>query len=828
MSPRRSAGKVLSARPVRARLPLSLAGRMVVATGTLALLLAAVFALLLAALLDLRQATSREARAKEVIVAALALEKLVLDLETGARGFAISGDPRLLSPWRQARRSIPVRIAALQRLLHGRRRELSRLRALAASIRSYEQDYSLPLVRIARRSPAPPAPPWQAARASAALDAIRADFARFLAEERARAATSAASAKAESARALWLGVAGLGAAGLLLVAFALYLTRAIAGPVREVARAASRVAAGDLGVRLGETGLGEVGELTAAFNAMTLSLQRSQRELETRAAQQRAVAELSKLALAETDPAALLEAAVRSVAETLAVERVALWERSPGEEVLLLRAGVGWGEHELRLGLPLSLREGGSVAGGPGAAEVPVVPELTAAGIQSGLTVAVPEAGLPLTALGAYTSDERAFDRDEELFLHAVASLLAATVSRRRLEEGLRQAQKLEALGRLAGGIAHDFNNILLAIKAEAWLLRSALSAESRELELVAEIDAAVERAGALVRQLLAFSSRQPWQEESINPSTVVAAVAEMLDPLIGEDVELSVEADPDPGFVHMDRAQLEQVVMNLVVNAREAMPQGGPVRISVRRVERPAGEGEASGSIVIEVADSGVGISREDQLRIFDPFFSTKGSSGLGLAIVHGIVARAGGRIEVASAPGAGSTFAVYLPRSAEAAAMPAPPRQARPGPGSETVLLVEDDDMVRVPLASILAEHGYRVLSAANASEALRLSKEGERPIDLLITDVVMPDLSGPELARVLQHIQPGLKVMYVSGYPERAAAFAGLEEAFAAREAVFVHKPFAPETLLGEIRMLLQGAEQAAASGRDAAHGLSPLAR
>ncbi|MER3408843.1 MAG: hypothetical protein C4306_01780 [Thermoleophilia bacterium] len=827
MSPSMPAGSALSARPGRAGAGVSLGTRIIVATGVLALLSAAAFAVLLLALLDMRAAASREARAKDVTVATLALEKLVLDLETGVRGFVLTGDPRLLQPWEKARKAIPARLESLAQLLRGHPQELRRLRSLREAIRAYEEDYSTPLVRIAERSPAAARTPLASSEGERRMAAVRGAFARFLREENARAATLAATAQRESARALWLAVAALAAAAFLLLAFAFYLTRSIARPVREAAEGASRVAAGDLSARLRETGPGEVGELTIAFNAMTASLVESRRALETHVAQQRAVAELSRLALAETDHDSLLQAAAQAIADTLGVEYAGIWELAPDEQALLLVSGVGWSRQPLRVSLTLLESEAGEGESGPAPRSL-----LAEYGAPSGLAVPVPEPGRPLAALGAFASQPRVFSHDEELFLQAVASLLAASLSRRRLEESLRQAQKMEAIGRLAGGIAHDFNNILLAIKAEAWLLSAQLAPEAKERELVQAIDDAAERASTLVRHLLAFSREQSWQRELLDPSAVVASLAEMLEPLIGEDVELELELDRDPGLVHMDRAQLEQVVMNLVVNARDAMPGGGRVTVAVRPVRAFAegGQAEPAGFVVIEVTDTGVGIAPEDQARIFEPFFTSKSDgSGLGLAIVHGIVTRMGGRIEVRSAPGSGATFSVYLPRSPEPApAVMSPRRRGLPGRGRETILVVEDEEMVREPVAAILEQHGYRVLAASGAAEALRLTDQGEQPIDLLVTDVVMPDLSGPELARVFQRIQPGLKVIYVSGYPERAAAFAGLSEALARERAPLLRKPFAPEALLAEIRELLDRESPGQASPQASRAGRSRLAR
>ncbi len=820
MSSSTPAGNVPPAQPGRAGVRGSLGARMAAATCVLALLLAGAFAVLFLGLIAMRHAADRGARSKDVTVAALGLQKLVLDLETGMRGFVITGDPRLLAPWQKARLALPGRLAALETLLRGHPKELRRFRSLKEAIRAYEADYSAPLVRIAERSPAAARTPLATSEGERRMAAIRRQLARFLGEESARASALAASARRESARALWLAVAALAASAGLLLAFAVYLVRAIARPVREAAEGAKRVAAGDLGARLRETGPGEVGELTAAFNAMTASLVDSKRALESNLARQRAVADVSRLALAEADLDTLLAAAARAIADTLQVEYAAIFELAPDGETLVLVSGVGWPEE--RLELPSLDRE----------VSLPAPASLAEYGAAEGIAVPVAEPGRPLVALGAYAAQPRFFSRDEELFLHAVASLLAAAVSRRRLEESLRQAQKMEAVGRLAGGIAHDFNNILLAIKAEAWLLTARLGAEAEERGLVQAIDEAAERAGALVRQLLAFSRGQSWRRELLDPSAVVASLAEMLEPLIGETIELQLALDRKAGLVHMDRAQLEQVVMNLVVNARDAMPRGGRLTIVVRPVQAltEKGRAEERGFIVIEVTDTGVGIPPADQARIFEPFFTSKSEgSGLGLAVVHSIVTRMGGRIEVRSAPGAGSTFSVYLPRSADAPQPMVPaPEPGAPSRGAETILLVEDDEMVREPLATILEQHGYRVLAASSAAEALRLTDQGEQPIDLLVTDVVMPDLSGPELARVLQRIQPELKVVYVSGYPERAAAFAGLEGSLTWERAVLVHKPFPPEVLLAEIRALLDQEVASPASSSPSRAGRSGLAR
>jgi two-component system, cell cycle sensor histidine kinase and response regulator CckA len=361
-------------------------------------------------------------------------------------------------------------------------------------------------------------------------------------------------------------------------------------------------------------------------------------------------------------------------------------------------------------------------------------------------------------------------------------SVTRDVTERKRLEEQLRQSQKMEAVGRLAGGVAHDFNNLLTGIIGYADLLRAGLPPESGLQADAEEVRKAAERAASLTRQLLAFSRRQVLQPQILSLNEAVGEMERMLRRLIGEDVELVTERAPDLGAVEADPGQIEQVIANLVVNARDAMPAGGRLVVRTANVEvngHPPTEPQMrSGSyVLLSVSDSGTGMDGETQARMFEPFFTTKEvgkGTGLGLATVYGIVKQSGGYIWVTSAPGAGSTFDIYLPR-AERPAADAPPRPAGPRArtGSERVLVVEDERLVRELIARNLAERGYEVVTAANGAEALELAGAREEGIDLLLTDVVMPELGGPELAARLTAHRPHLKVVYMTGYAERAVA-------------------------------------------------------
>jgi nitrogen-specific signal transduction histidine kinase len=391
--------------------------------------------------------------------------------------------------------------------------------------------------------------------------------------------------------------------------------------------------------------------------------------------------------------------------------------------------------------------------------------------------------------------------------------ILEDITEHRLLENQLRQAQKMEAIGRLAGGVAHDFNNLLTAIFGYVDLLREDLPEGSSARQDTEEIRKAAERAAALTRQLLAFSRQQVLEAVIVNVNDLVEEFDKMLRRLIGEDVELRAALAPDLANVRADPGQLQQVLMNLVVNARDAMPTGGKLLIETANADLTEEYAELHQPVIpgayvmLAVSDTGVGMDADTRARIFEPFFTTKEKgrgTGLGLSTVYGIVKQSGGYIWVYSEPGHGTTFKVYLPRVDAPAHPVAQPREARTLAGTETILLAEDDEMLRPLAKGLLRKLGYIVLEAPSAEEALGAAAGHDGPIHLLVADVVMPGASGRELARRLAASRPETKVLYVSGYTDDAIVRHGLLDPGLA----FLQKPFTPDTLARKVREVLDG--------------------
>jgi signal transduction histidine kinase/ActR/RegA family two-component response regulator len=395
------------------------------------------------------------------------------------------------------------------------------------------------------------------------------------------------------------------------------------------------------------------------------------------------------------------------------------------------------------------------------------------------------------------------------------AALQAHQADRERLEGQLRHSQKLEAVGQLAGGVAHDFNNLLTAIITCARLIEQDLPEGHPSRADAVEILEAGGRAGSLTRQLLAFSRRQQLAPEVLEVAATVRELTRMLRRLLGERVELVVICRA-PGTVLADPGQLEQVIVNLAVNARDAMPRGGRLTIEVAEVAPEALEVGDQGLppgplVVISVRDSGSGMTEEVQRRIFEPFFTTKEEgrgTGLGLSTVYGIVAQSGGAIRVRSAPGQGAEFRVYLPRHA-GLPEPAAARPAAAGGGREVVLVVEDDEVLRQLARRVLTAASYVVLDAPGAEQALALLGRHGGTIDLLLTDVVMPGEGGPRLAQRLGQAHPGLRVLFMSGYAPELGDYA------VPAGATFLAKPFPPEELLAAVRRVLDAPPPPAAA-------------
>ncbi|HOL72340.1 MAG TPA: PAS domain S-box protein [Bryobacteraceae bacterium] len=394
--------------------------------------------------------------------------------------------------------------------------------------------------------------------------------------------------------------------------------------------------------------------------------------------------------------------------------------------------------------------------------------------------------------------------------LFAIAFVTDIT-TRKQMEEQLLHSQKMEALGRLAGGVAHDFNNMLTIITGYNQMVLDQLPPADPLRGYIEEVLTAANRAVALTNQLLAFSRRQVLQPRVLNVNALLSGTEKMLRRLIGEDIDLVFRLDPKAGNVRADPGQIEQVIFNLVVNSRDAIQAGGRISIETAPAHLDTGYsrthlGVRPGEyVLIAVSDTGHGMDAETKRHIFEPFFTTKEpgkGTGLGLATVYGIVKQSGGEIWVYSEPGQGTTFKVYFPRVDEAVSPPEAFTTVDERRGTETVLVVEDEEGVRELIAEMLRQRGYTVLTAENGVEALRVSAEHTGPIHLLVTDVVMPQMSGKQLADTLVSLRPDIKVLYLSGYTEYSMVHHGvLEPGFQ-----FLGKPFSRETLVRKIREVL----------------------
>jgi PAS domain S-box-containing protein len=551
-------------------------------------------------------------------------------------------------------------------------------------------------------------------------------------------------------------------------------TRRITQPLAELTEAAASLANGEYDGPIAVRRLDEIGLFAQTFNAMSGQIADAQTQLREQLGELRRTSDR-------------LRAVVASVPMTLwsvnAEGVVALWEGS-----LLQRIGI---DPAAAIGRPAADMDGR-------------LPEL-AASTRRALT------GEPVrwtSAVDGLTLDTQYVPlRDDHGQVTGAIGVAMDVTDRLRLEVQLRQAQKMEAIGQLAGGIAHDFNNLLTAILGYGELLKQEDLPPSAETN-VDEILLAGERAAVLTRQLLAFSRQQILQPEILSLTDVIHGIVPMLRRLIGEHVELSLGLDPAAGRVRADAGQMAQVVMNLVINSRDAMPEGGRVTIETGDVQleedyvKDHPEVRPGPYVMLAVSDTGHGIDDATRTRIFEPFFTTKErgrGTGLGLATVYGIVKQALGSIWVYSEPGHGTTFKVYLPRTdAPATTRPEAPARA-PRRGTETILVVEDEEAVRLLVARLLERAGYKVVSVGDPTQARAQASDQSWNVDLLITDVVMPSGTGPDLFQDLRLTRPDLRVLFISGYAPGALKQASQIPP----DAAFLQKPFSAQALLQKVQ-------------------------
>jgi signal transduction histidine kinase len=606
----------------------------------------------------------------------------------------------------------------------------------------------------------------------------------------------------------------LGAAvGLALLGTAV-IARRMTRSLRLLSSATAEVAAGGFREPLAVEGGDEIGALARSFNRMTRQLGRQFSALSMRSDISVALNQHQKLE-------EILQRCAQILAQHLDLALAGVWTLDGDAKILELRASAGTctGLSETHSRVPLGQAEIGLIA-------EERRPHVTSAVLEDPRTSdpawatregLVAFVGHPLLVEGRLVGVAAAFARAplEGLALDgfaAAAGEIAQCIERKRVEQALheseeqvRQLQKIEAVGRLAGGLAHDFNNLLTVITGHSQLLLRQLPLVDPLRGGLDVIERTATRAGRLTMQLLAFSRKQILAPAVLNLNDAVPGMAEMLQRLIGEDITLTFNPAPALGRVTVDPGQLEQVVINLVVNARDAMPNGGRITVETANVELNEDSarwhvGVGPGSyVMLAVSDTGTGMDTETRAHIFEPFFTTKAlgkGTGLGLATVYGIVRQSGGNIRVESAPGAGSTFTIYLPRVEGVLEQAVEVVTTLPAGGSETVLVVEDQNEVRALVQRILEEFGYVVLSAGEIADAFRIVERHGGPIHLLLTDMVMPEMNGVQLAERLVPLRPEMAVLYMSGYTDYAIVNHGC----------FIQKPFTPDALARKVRAVL----------------------
>jgi signal transduction histidine kinase/ActR/RegA family two-component response regulator/HAMP domain-containing protein len=599
--------------------------------------------------------------------------------------------------------------------------------------------------------------------------------------------------------------------------------------VQAMTRTAQKIADGNLAARTGlPASEDELGTLAKIFDRMAEALQqrntereRTEKNLLNRALEQTAVAALGQFALTSNDLDALLNQAVILVGQTLDVEFASVFKRLPDGQ-LLLQAGTGWhsedigrtklpGDQTSQMGYTLHSGEPAVVVDFKTETRFAASPFLAGHGVVGGVTVAVLTHGESFGVLGVHTARQREFTEDETQFLMAVAGCIGMAADHLDLEGQLRQSQKMESIGQLAAGVAHDFNNMLTIIQGHSSALLAKPSLPPEMLAPVQAVFFAAERAASLTRQLLMFSRKNIMQSKPLDLREIVGNMTKLLGRLLGETITLEFQAPAESPSVQGDPGMIEQVVMNLAVNARDAMPRGGTLAIGIEPVAIDADyakmrpEARAGDFLRLRVADTGTGMNSATLSRIFEPFFTTKEvgkGTGLGLATVYGIVRQHEGWIEVNSEPGKGATFDVFFPASEETTA-PGKTEAAASAPvtgGTETILIVEDEAILREMARDILKDCGYHLLEASTGKAALEVWRAHAGKIDLLLTDMVMPEgISGVDLAERMLADRPDLKILFTSGYTSDEIH----AELLTRSQARFLQKPYSHTTLARAIR-------------------------
>jgi PAS domain S-box-containing protein len=728
----------------------------------------------------------------------------VEEAETGALGYLLTRQAGWLAPYQRARQTLPEILDRLEQMAGDSAQQTARVRRMKALAGEELEDL---------RSPGEGANPAIEA-SNATLENLRQLLDDTMAQEDSLLAQRRGRADATRNASYAVIVAGVLLAPVCGVLAMLLFTSAVARRIEALEANSHRLAEGrpimampsgndEIG-RL-ERSLSEAASLLASREA---ALRRSGEELEARVAERTSdlaaanraleaeVAERNRAERQVADVNRQLEAVID--ASPLAIMGVdphgSVQEWNPAAERLF-----GWRKEEL-LGKPL-----------------PTIPDEDAEEFQTLL-----ERTVRGEALAGYATRRRRKDgsmADIRLWTAPLfnsrgearggIALAADVTDQRRLEQQLAQAQKMEAVGRLAGGVAHDFNNVITVVSGYGHMLLEGVKNDHELHEAAEEVLKAANRAAALANQLLTFGRHQVVQTKALDINALVLDMERMLACAIGERIGFQTELRPGVKWVSADAGQIEQVLMNLVVNARDAMPDGGTLTVETANITldgtHAQGDLAAGNYVMLAVSDTGTGMDAETRSHIFEPFFTTKErgkGTGLGLSIVYGIVKQHGGDIWVYSEPGRGTTFKIYLPQASSSTAADsgdaAPPRAS----GEETVLLVEDDPEVRKLARGILEQYGYRLIEAASGPEALAAEAGHEGRIDLLLTDVVLPEMSGREVAEALAVRRAGLKVLYLSGYTDRVA----MERGALTPGARFLQKPFGPEALARKIREVL----------------------